>query len=85
MWKETFGRPIGFNRQIFWFGFGLHLFRTARASSIRVDLKSGERGMCAVVRKAVRADRRVDRKFTNTLQGFIIFFITKGLLQISAW
>ena len=58
MWKEKFGWPIGVNRQIFWFGFGFHLFRTARASSIRVDLKSGERGMCAVVRKAVRADRQ---------------------------
>ena len=75
MWKEKFGWPIGVNRQIFWFGFGFHLFRTARASasSIRVDLKSGERGMCAVVRKAVRADRRVDRKFTNTLQGLLYF------------
>ena len=26
MWKEKFGWPIGVNRQIFWFGFGFHLF-----------------------------------------------------------
>ena len=66
VWLADWGQSADF-----WFGFGFHLFRTARASSIRVDLKSGERGMCAVVRKAVRADRRMDRKSTQTFQGLL--------------